>query len=219
MPVKLRLHSRLTLSTIAVLLSASSAFAGASEDCAAEADYAHGNHDSYEAFRLCGPLAQQGDAKAQFALAFMIGNGEGVKVDLALSAKWLRKAAEQGYARAQSALGYRYLEGSGVPQDYAEATNWYRKSAEQGDAFGQSQLGFMYDLGHGVPQDYVLAHMWFNLAAAHGRADFADYGNMADLMYDQTKMAADMRDEVAKKMTHEQIVEAQRLAREWKPTK
>ncbi len=39
MPVELRLSSRLTLSgVVAVLLSASSAFAGASEDCAAAPD-------------------------------------------------------------------------------------------------------------------------------------------------------------------------------------
>ena len=112
-----------------------------------------------------------------------------------------------------------YNNGEGVQQDYAEAVNWYRKAAEQGDAFGQSNLGFMYELGNGVPQNYVLSHMWFNLAAAHSQNDFADYGNMADIMYEQTKSDAEMRDELAKKMTPEQIAEAQRLAQEWKPTK
>ena len=43
--------------------------------------------------------------------------------------------------------------------------------------------------------------------------------NMADIMYEGTKSDAYMRDELAKKMTPEQIAEAQRLAREWKPTK
>ena len=38
-------------------------------------------------------------------------------------------------------------------------------------------------------------------------------------MYEMTKSDADMRDQLAKKMTPEQITEAQRLAREWKPTK
>jgi TPR repeat protein len=62
-------------------------------------------------------------------------------------------------------------------------------------------LGIMYDLGgHGVPQDYVQAHMWFNLAGASGNAD-----------------AVKNRETVAAKMTPEQISEAQRLAREWKP--
>ncbi len=149
----------------------------------------------------------------------MYTNGEGVDQDYAEAAMWYRKAADQGYARAQSALGWMYTSGHGVLQDYAEATKWYRKAAEQGDAEGQSNLGFMYELGHGVPKNHVFAHMWLNLASAHRRTDFADYGNMADIMYEQTKSDANLRDELAKKMTAEQIDEAQRLAREWKPTK
>ena len=54
--------------------------------------------------------------------------------------------------------------------------------------------------GHGVPQDYVSAHMWLNLAAAQGE-----------------EKAAERRDYVAALMTPEQIAEAQRLARKWKP--
>jgi TPR repeat protein len=59
----------------------------------------------------------------------------------------------------------------------------------------------MYDSGWGVPQDYVKAHMWFNLSAAQGEQD-----------------AAEDRDKVAQRMTSAQIAEAQKLAREWKPT-
>ena len=207
----------LTAAIVALLLSASLAYGGASEDCAAAAGY--GKEDYSAALRLCRPLAEQGDAKAQSALGFMYTNGEGVQQDYTEAALWYRQAANQGLARAQSALGFLYNFGRGVPQDYAQAATWYRKAAEQGDAYGQASLGLMYELGDGLPQNYVLAHMWFNLAAAHGHADFADYGNMADIMYEATKSNADMRDELAKKMTPEQIAEAQRLARQWKPTK
>jgi TPR repeat protein len=51
-------------------------------------------------------------------------------------------------------------------------------------------------------QDYVEAHKWFNLAAAGGNLN-----------------AAGNRDWLAKKMTPDQLAEAQRLAREWKPKK
>jgi TPR repeat protein len=206
----------LTIVTVAVLVSASSAFAGASEDCAAAAAF-YLQHDYTEALRLCRPLAEKGDAKAQSALAFMYINGEGVPHDKAEAEKWYRKAAEQGYAPAQSALGFMYDSGDGVPQDYAEAEKWYRKAAERGDAFGQAYLGFMYEFGKGVSRNNVLAHMWVNLAAAHSPTDFADYANRD--MYGMTKTYADERDELAAKMTPAQIAEAQRLAREWKPTK
>lgn len=65
-------------------------------------------------------------------------------------------------------------------------------------------LGVMYAEGQGVPQDYVQAHMWVNLAASGATGD------------DQRKFAAG-RDLLAGKMTAEQIAEAQRLAREWRP--
>jgi TPR repeat protein len=51
----------------------------------------------------------------------------------------------------------------------------------------------------GVPQDYVIAHMWLSLAAAGGN------------------FTAE-RDFIAAKMTPAQVAEAQKLAREWKPT-
>jgi TPR repeat protein len=67
-------------------------------------------------------------------------------------------------------------------------------------------LGDMYRQGQGVPQDYVQAHKWYNLAAT---------------IYTNTEVhrdAAKARDSLAKRMTPAQIAEAQRLAREWKPS-
>ena len=145
-------------------------------------------------------LAEQGDADAQFKLGVMYDNGEGVPQDYTEAAKWFRLAAEQGDAWAQYFLGVRYANGEGVPQDYTEAVKWYRLAAEQGHASAQSNLGVRYAKGEGVPQDDVLAHKWFNLAAAQGDAS-----------------AKKGRDIVTDRMTREQIAEAQRLAREWKP--
>ena len=163
--------------------------------------------------------AEQGDAKAQSALGFMYANGYGVQQDDAEAVKWYRKAADQGYPRAQSALGFMYDRGRGVPQDDGEAVKWYRKAAEQGDAGAQNWLGLTYWMGRRMPKDYVLAHMWLNLAAAHSHAEFADYPNMADIIDEVAKSAAMMRDELAAKMTPDQIAEAQRMARESKPTR
>jgi TPR repeat protein len=98
----------------------------------------------------------------------------------------------------------KYENGQGVPQDYAEAARWYRKAAEQGNAIAENSLGLMYYQGQGVPQDYVQAHLWLNLAASRANSD-------------RQKKYADQRDLVAGKMTAEQIAEAQRRAREWKP--
>ena len=116
------------------------------------------------------------------------------------AAKWYRKAAEQGLAKAQFTLGSLYARGQGIQQDDAKAVKWFRKAAEQGNAEAQYAFGALYASGRGVPQDYVLAHIWANLAASQGN-----------------KGARELRDLVAKEMTPDQIAEAQRLARAWKP--
>ena len=164
----------------------------------AEAAFARGDYDT--ALKEFKSIAEQGDALAQNKLAGMYYSGYGVPHDYKEAEKRYRKAAEQGYANAQLNLGFMYQQGQGVPQDYEEAVKWYRKAAEQGGAYGQLNLGMLYRDGQGVPQDYVLAYMWFNLAAAQGNA-----------------FAISDRDTAAEEMTSDQIAEAQRLAREWKP--
>ena len=151
------------------------------------------------------PLAEQGDAKAQFELGVMYINGLGVPQDYAEAARLYRKAAEQGRAKAQYNLGLMYDNGLGVPQNYAKAVKWYRKAAEQGNAGAQYNLGVMYGKGQGVPQDYAQAHMWYNLAASRYPPG-EDRDN-----------AVDNRDIVAERMTPAQISEAEKLAREWRP--
>jgi len=111
--------------------------------------------------------------------------------------KW-DSLAEQGNAQAQSNLGVRYSYSLGVAQDYKEAVKWFRLSAEQGEAEGQYNLGVMYAKGLGVSQDYAQAHMWFSIAGAN------DYKN-----------GRKVRDIIEKRMTPDQIAEAQKLAREW----
>ncbi len=79
------------------------------------------------------PLAELGDAEAQYNLGVMYDEGAGRKVDLALAAEWYQKAAEQGFIDAQTNLGIMYLGGQGVPKDPDIARKWLQKAAEQGD--------------------------------------------------------------------------------------
>ena len=116
----------------------------------------------------------------------------------------LRARAEEGDASVQFNLGFRYGNGRSVPQDDAEAVRWYRLAADQGHVSAQYNLGVMYANGEGVPQDDVEAHMWTNLAAAQSSGELRDHW-------------VKNRDIIAAKMTTEQVAEAQRRAREWKP--
>jgi TPR repeat protein len=143
------------------------------------------------------PLAEHGDAFAQFNLGLFYLKGYGVLKDYTEAVKWFLKSAEQGNANAQHTLGGMYYGGYGVEQDYAGDIKWYRKSAEQEYANAQFNLGQMYEYGFGVLQDNVYAHMWRNIAASNGDV-----------------FAAGQRALLEKKMTTEQIAEAQKLARE-----
>ena len=161
--------------------------------------------DDQEAAKWLQLAADQGDARAQTVLGLMYGTGEGVPKNDQEAAKWYRMAADQGYALAQFNLGLMYYHGEGVPKDYQESIKWYRKSAEQGDADAQVALGRMYRKGEGVPRDYVLAYMWMNVAVSNSTEE------------DDRERRGKVLDETQRKMTPEQISEAQKLSREWKP--
>ena len=118
-----------------------------------------------------------------------------------------RAAAEQGNATAQVSLAGLYVQGYGVPQDYKQATGWFRKAAEQNNPEAQASLSAAYGLGNGVPKDSVLAYMWANLSAAGANDE------------EQRKKSVELREIAAKSLTPEQVGEAQRLSREWTPTK
>lgn len=81
--------------------------------------------------------------------------------------------------------------------DYTQAIKLYRSLAVQGDTWAQYKLGLMYANGKGVPYDIVKAYLWFNFAAVYGNAD-----------------ATKNRNIVAKKMTPQQAVEAQKIIRD-----
>src|SRR6185295_6948428 len=129
------------------------------------------------------------------------------KGDYPAALKLAQPMADDGDAVAQFYLGVMYNEGRGVPQDYAEAAKWYKLAAEQGDALAQYNLGLSYARGEGVTPDPVLAHMWLNLASS--RFPAGDSRNRT--------AAQKNRDTVASEMSPDQLVEAQRRARDWKP--
>lgn len=146
--------------------------------------------------------AEQGSLSDQTILGSCYEYGNGVVKDAAEAIKWYRKAAEQGDKTAQVLLGFCYKNGEGVATNEIEAVKWFRKAAEHGDQSGQYMLGFCYQYGRGVHTNYVEAHKWLNIAADQDH-----------------ELAKKTRSEVGQLMTKEQITEAQRLAREFKPQK
>jgi uncharacterized protein len=125
------------------------------------------------------PLAEQGNADAQFNLGLIYINGLGTPKNEEIAFKWFHKSAEQRHARAQFFLGWMYEAGfrakkrsagkdypniSILDFDYGESVKWYRKSAEQGYAQAQLSLGRLYEKGNGVLENKAKAAKWYRRA-------------------------------------------------------
>jgi TPR repeat protein len=141
--------------------------------------------------------ADSGDADAQFLLGQLHSLGLGTPRNEKTGFVWFSRAGEQGHPLAWLKLGLIYDEGKVVQKDLSKAVTFFRKAAETGNSDAQFFLGIAHKDGKGVVQDYVIAHMWLNVAAGLGSTS-----------------ARDIRDLVlSKRMTLEQVAEAQSLAR------
>ncbi len=118
---------RIALALTLFVSLAAPAWAGFDEGQAA---YERGDYET--AFRKLKPLAEQGNAAAQYNLGVMYGKGEGVPQDDTKSAKWFRMAADQGNATAQYMLGLKYGSiGRGLPTDFVQAYMWLTLAGAQ----------------------------------------------------------------------------------------
>jgi TPR repeat protein len=165
---------------------------------AGEKAYQSGDYST--ALREWQPLAEQGQAGSQYQLGLLYANGKGVARDDAKARLWYEKAAIQGHTEAQVNLGVMLMYARGGQQDYKMAVYYLRLAANQGHDVAQRRLGELYQRGEGVQQDFIKAYMWYSLGSAHG-----------------AEAGARLRDALAKQMDPDQIAEAQKLAREWKP--
>ena len=171
-------------------------------------------------FRLA---AKHGEPRAQYMLGVMYEHGRGVGKGNAAAMKWYRMAAEQGHAKSQYKLGLMHEKGMGRPAvgrsgnsgggglgvtaaptrqrlglSYAEAVKWYSMAANQGFVDAQYNLGLMYASGGGIPEDYMGAYLWWTVANAYGNEQAGTKLNILKSL-----------------MSERDIVEAQRLARDW----
>lgn len=131
------------------------------------------------------------------------------KAELRNIQELVRRGDPNGYFH----LGLMHYKGWGVPQDYAEALRLFNFAAEKGHPQALIWLGDAYAEGKGVPKDYVEAYKYYDLATSQaGRGEIELSGVYRDLA-DKKKGA------LAPKMTTAETAEAQKRAREWKPSR
>ena len=130
--------------TAAPLLAAAALWASAvgpvtAADLLAEGAAAYEAGDYAEAAQTWRPLAEDGDALAQFNLGLLHETGRGVAEDPAQAAGWYERAARQGMVRAQYNLALLHQVGRGVPQDVAQALFWLEVAARFGEGAEREQ--------------------------------------------------------------------------------
>lgn len=122
-----------------------------------------------------------------------------VSRDYESAMQWWQKAAKKEHARAQNGLGVLFRDGDLGEPDAKLAAYWFRRSAENGYAFAMYSLALLYRDGEGVDRDDIEAHKWFNLASV--------------LNFDPK--AQFQRDLIARRMSIDDIAEAEMRAQEW----
>ena len=127
------------------------------------------NTGDYEtAMAECLPLADNGNAGAQFCVGRMYANGFGVDMNDEQALKWYGLAAEQGHGEAAFNLGVMHANGWGVPMDDVAAFQWYMKGAENGFAQAQATVAALYVHARGVEENLVEAYRWYKTAEKLG---------------------------------------------------
>lgn len=133
--------------------------------------------DYQTAWNLLLPVAESGDADAQYQMGWLSEEGwGGTPGDSVRAADWYRRAAAQGKLQAQLWLGYHLagrmsrgasLEGSAA--EMQEGIEWLTLASEQGSVEAQLVLGDLYWSGSGhIAKDRERARLWYQQAADQG---------------------------------------------------
>jgi len=110
------------------------------------------------------PLAEKGDADAQFNLGQAYRLGRGVPTNLAAAKTWFERAANQGHIDAETTLGLLLFQNN----DQAEGLKWLKRASEKGEPRAMLVYGTALVNGDGVTQDPVLGYAYVSRSAAQG---------------------------------------------------
>lgn len=89
--------------------------------------------DNTKALQWLSTAAQQGDARGQYGMGYVLFNGHlGAEKNHLKAVDWYLASAEQGYPLAMFEMGHMYDHGHGVDKNPGKALEWYEKSAKRG---------------------------------------------------------------------------------------
>jgi len=107
--------------------------------------------------QLLQPLAESGNAEAQYRLAIQHQAGLGVVANPMQASHWMREAAAQDHGLALHGLGIMYLYGECVEKNEQRAAECLQRAADQQLAGSMAVLAGMYEQGLGVEKNAARA--------------------------------------------------------------
>jgi len=149
------LAASIWIASLAAPLSAQSVKAGI--DAWQKADYG-------TAVAIWRPLAEQGEADAQFNLGQAYRLGRGVPIDLGAAQVWFERAAAKGHVDAQTTLGLLLFQNG----NQTGALRWLKAASDKGEPRAMLVYGTALFNGDGVPQDPVAGYAYISRSAAQG---------------------------------------------------
>ena len=126
--------------------------------------------DYPSAVAIWRPLAEGGDADAQFNLGQAYRLGRGVPISLGQAKSWFERAAANGHLDAETTLGLLLFQNG----DQAEGLKWLRRAAESDEPRALLVYGTALYNGDGVTQDRLLGYAYVSRAAASGLSPAKD---------------------------------------------
>ncbi len=202
------------------------------------------NGDYVTALAELEPIAEAGDATAQYYLGVLYDHGEGVIRNYKTAVGWYEKAAAQGHRDAQFNLGMIYYNGAGaagdpgsVAPDKAAAARWLGQAADNDHPMASYLECLLVDEGRWVERDLERALSLCRIAADSGIAG-AQY-NTGLLLAERSNEIASWREAytwfllakranypgaeqnleaVSRHLNEAEIAEARAAADAWTPT-
>lgn len=156
--------------------------------------------DYERAAELLCASAEAGDANGLFNCALLKLEGRGIEADTTAAVEQLKASVEQDHVAAMNVLAQIYVGGELGEPDVDAGIKLFQKTASFGNPVGLYAIGQAYVLGLGIDKDLVRAHAYFNLAATRQHPEALQARQMLDQQLEPA-----------------QVLEAQRIARGWRP--
>lgn len=124
--------------------------------------------DFKKAYTIWLPLAEAGNAEAQFRIGRLYSLGEGFKSSGELALRWYRKAAVKGHVIAKFNIGLVYFKGEIVERNYEKSYLLFQELANNGYPSSQTVVGIMLVNGLGVLEDSIEGVKWIFIGLSNG---------------------------------------------------